>query len=540
MASRVVRELGLQTKFFNKGKINTQSVHPRDFPFKFEVQTITDSLTGFGFEFTVDNPNEFRIDKNIQASHFGEWVILPNVTFRLTNPSQSMPRSLNNQFIIYWTPIETASAELSNSIMVAPVGDFSSVLEMSYQSENPKIGLGIVNQFMEEYREASLEDKKQQAVNTLVFIDNQLDTVKRELGGVENSLLGTKQKYQIFSPSQQSSISFGELSDANKQLTDQGVKVKVVDILIGYINDGSNPYRMVPSTMGINEPTLVQQVTEFNKLQLDRETSLKTMPPSNPLIKNMEAGIEKLRTDMLQNLQHERQTYTVSIDELKKKYSEASNQINSIPVKEKVLLDATRQQSILQELYSFLLQKKLETAIASASNISNIKVLEPGMASTVPVSPNRKGLYMAALMIGLGIPALVIFLLEYLNDKVKGKLDIERITATPILGEVGHADESSALVVTKNNRHFIAEQFRIIRSNLQYILPKTEKSVIMVTSSFSGEGKSFISTNLGAVIAVSGKRTVILEFDIRKPKILQGLGLNERLGITNYIVANIR
>ena len=161
------------------------------------------------------------------------------------------------------------------------------------------------------------------------------------------------------------------------------------------------------------------------------------------------------------------------------------------------------------------------------------------MASGMPVSPNRKASYIIALLLGLAIPTGIIFLKEYLNDKVKGKQDIERLTKAPILGEIGHADQAGALVVTTNNRHFIAEQFRIIRSNLQYILPKTEKQVIMVTSSFSGEGKSFISTNLGAVLAVSGKRTVILEFDIRKPKILAGLGLSERSGLTNYIVGNI-
>jgi capsular exopolysaccharide synthesis family protein len=143
------------------------------------------------------------------------------------------------------------------------------------------------------------------------------------------------------------------------------------------------------------------------------------------------------------------------------------------------------------------------------------------------------------LLIGLAVPIGFIFLVEFLNDKVKTKADIERITNTPVLGEIGHAEESSALVVTQNNRGFIAEQFRIIRSNIQYILPKVDKPVMMVTSSFSGEGKSFISTNLGAVLAISGKKTVILEFDIRKPKIMEGLGLHERRGITNYIVSNI-
>jgi capsular exopolysaccharide synthesis family protein len=141
-----------------------------------------------------------------------------------------------------------------------------------------------------------------------------------------------------------------------------------------------------------------------------------------------------------------------------------------------------------------------------------------------------------ALFFGLALPTLVIFLLEYLNDRVKNRMDLQKATQAPIIGEIGHADDKSPLVVTKTSRKFIAEQFRIVRTNLQYILPKKEKTVILVTSSTSGEGKSFITTNIGAVMALTGKRTVILEFDIRKPKIMIGLNLKKNTGITNYII----
>ena len=143
-----------------------------------------------------------------------------------------------------------------------------------------------------------------------------------------------------------------------------------------------------------------------------------------------------------------------------------------------------------------------------------------------------------AIFIGLAIPVGLIFLFEFLDDKVKSKEDVQQNTDAPVLGEIGHAEGATTLVVNRNNRKVVAEQFRIVRSNLQYILPKIEKPVLLVTSSFSGEGKSFISTNLGSVLAISGKRTVILEFDIRKPKIMQGLGMSERKGITNFIVGS--
>jgi tyrosine-protein kinase Etk/Wzc len=541
MSARVIRSLGLQTQFYNKGKIKDPSViHPADMPFVFEIQNQKDSLSGFGLLITVVNNHQFYINESKIPYSFNQFIDLPFGKIRLTLTQRSLSVFASREFIISYQPLEAAAAALSSAINVAPSGEFASnVLIISYASANTKLGLDIVDQFMEEYQKSSLEDKRQILVNTLSFIDEQMMGVKTDLGNVERNLQGFKEQKRVFNPDVQSQLFINSLSESAKELSTVEVKVKVIDLLSNYISDQKNPYRIVSSMLGIEEPTLLQQVTEYNRLQLERETSLKTTTAENPLIKNFESGIEKLRGDMLENLRNIRKTYQLSITDINRKSQEADNQITSMPGKEKQLLDVTRQQKILEELYSFLLQKRLETSISSASTISNIKVLEPAMAGGFPISPNRNSIYLVFLLGGLAVPVGIIFLLEYLNDKVKSKTDIERLTGTPVLGEIGHAEEAGALVVTANNRQFIAEQFRIVRSNLQYILPKQENPVMMVTSSFSGEGKSFISTNLGAVMAISGKRTVILEFDIRKPKILQGLGLKERRGLTNYIVGNI-
>jgi capsular exopolysaccharide synthesis family protein len=210
-----------------------------------------------------------------------------------------------------------------------------------------------------------------------------------------------------------------------------------------------------------------------------------------------------------------------------------------LPAKEKEMLDIARRQKILEQVYSFLMEKKVETSISSASTLSNVKVLESAQASNIPIRPNKKASYITAFLLGFGIPVFIVFLLEYLNDKVKGRQDVMRNTSAPIIGELGHSQDEGTLVVSPTSRKFIAEQFRIIRTNLKYFLPNPDKAVILVTSSTSGEGKSFISTNMGAVVALSGKRTVILEFDIRKPRILSGLGMHKREGITNHVIGRV-
>jgi capsular exopolysaccharide synthesis family protein len=539
MAARVVRSLGLQKMVYNKGKIRSSVIHPREVPFNFEILSLADSSQGFNLTITLLNNTEFTLNEQPKKYYFNEIVTLPNVSFRITGNNLNRQIFSSNIFVLSWVASENMAAGISGGLGVVRVNDNTNVLNLSYQTENIRLGIDIVNEYMKEYQQSRLEDKREIAAKTLSFIDEQLKTVFQELGGVESNLQNFREKKRVFSPEVQSELVFDELSENNKLMSQHGISLKITEYLTNYLSDEKNQFRIIPSTLGISEPTLLQQVTEFNKLQLERETALKNSAPNNPRIVAMETGIEKLRLDMLETLKNVKQTHTLTIDELSKKSKAADRMISSIPSKEKQMREVTRQQSILQELYSYLLQKKLETAIASASTISNIKVMEPAMAAGAPVSPNRKGAYMIALIIGIIIPVGIVFLMEYLNDKVKSKGDVQQLTQAPVLGEIGHADERNALVVTRNNRKFLAEQFRIVRSNLQYILPNVNKPVLLVTSSFSGEGKSFVSTNLGSVLALSGKRTVILEFDIRKPKIMSGLGMSERKGITNYIVGSV-
>ena len=538
IAARVIRRLALQTTIINQGKIRNTLVHPLEAPFLIDIPRLNDSTGTFYFMVTLQDDG-YTINEETQKHYYGELIQPGLVQLRILKSSQDWRVFGSNKFLIYRQDIESMSAGLSGSISVSPVGDMTNVLSISYQTENIRLGLDIVNQYMYEYQENSLEDKREIAANVLQFISQQLDTVRYDLGGVESNLQRFQETNRIIDPGQQASIYFGQLTQNDNMLAAQTIKLRTVDLLLNIVSDQKDPYKIVPSILGTDEPVLLQQVSEYNKLQLERETALKTTPVGNPLIQEIETGLEKLRGDMIVNLQNVKKTYQLVYDDLRSKIREADARIGSIPAKEKRLLEVRRQQNILQELYSFLLQKKLETAIGSASTISNIKVVDTAIVGGL-VSPNRKGIYIMAIMVGLAIPTGIIALKEILNDKVKSKSDIQNATNAPIVGEIGHTDDSSALVVKRNDRKFLAEQFRIVRSNLQYIFPKITKPVILVTSSISGEGKSFVSTNMGAVLALTGRRTVILEFDIRKPKILKGLGLNERLGITNFIVGNIQ
>jgi capsular exopolysaccharide synthesis family protein len=214
----------------------------------------------------------------------------------------------------------------------------------------------------------------------------------------------------------------------------------------------------------------------------------------------------------------------------------AESHLSVLPEKQKTLADIEVLKQNKLTVLNTLLEKREQSAIELAATVSNVKVLQDAYPNITPVKPNPRNTKLLAIVIGLILPALFIFVLELLNDKVGTRHDIERLTSVSVLGEVGHAFGKGNLVVTNNNRSVVAEQFRIIRSNLQFVLHHINKPVILVTSSFSGEGKSFISTNVGSVMALAGKKTIILEFDIRKPKILHQLNIPKHPGLTNFLL----
>jgi len=381
-----------------------------------------------------------------------------------------------------------------------------------------------------------VEDKNRIANNTLRFIDDRLKGLNDDLNGVQGSLESFMVTNQAFDLEGQSKSYQDIMSESSKQKVDREIRMNVVEWLLAYINDSKNEFNTVPTNLGIEEPALLQLETEYNRLQLQRDANLKTTQPDNPLIVGIEGAIEKLRKNIYQALLNVKQAYVIASRDIDKQENDIRGQIRSLPGKSMQMINIQRRQKIMEELYSFLLQKKLETSISSASTISNSKVIEPAIAPGNLISPDRNKIYILYILFGLLVPGAGIALLEVLRDKVSNRAEVEKRTQAPLLGEIGHSENSQTLVVAKNSRRFISEQFRIVRTNLQYVIGKKEKPVIMVTSSFSGEGKSFISTNIGAVIALTGKKTVIMEFDIRKPKIVSGLDLKRKVGITNYII----
>lgn len=533
---RVVKDLNLQTMYYGKGNVRGSLIYPM-YPFVMNILSKPDSTKPIGFKITVLSGDRFTVDEGKAIFHFGDTLSIGDDRVRLVRDNAVNIYSFaSRQFEIGWSPLFDAARGLQGALKVMQINEQSTILTLSFEGENPFLGKDVINNLMSVYDTLQVEDKNRIAGNTLRFINDRLSEMKDTIRGVEGVLTRFMVENKAFDMDNQSKSYLDKMGDATKMREEQELKVRIVDYLLQYLSDKKNIHELVPTNLGIDEPSLIQLAAEYNQIVLQRDRNAKTSTEANPLIVGMDETLDKLRTQITQALLNVKTAYSIAIDRLKQSEGDINSHVNSLPGKSLSLLNIERQQKILEDLYSLLLQKRLEISLSSASTISNSRIVEPATGGNEPVSPDKKSVYTMYLLLGMLLPTGFVVLRELLQDKVNGKADVEKYTTAPILGEIGHSEGKQTLVVTQNSRRLISEQFRIVRTNLQYMINKVDKPVIMITSSFSGEGKSFVSTNMGAVMALSGKKVVIMEFDIRKPKIVSGLDLKRKMGITNYII----
>jgi tyrosine-protein kinase Etk/Wzc len=535
LMKRIVHDLNLNYNYYAKGKIKESNIYGAS-PFKIETFEIADSNLKFDWKIYINDDKSFRINNEDKLIAFGQTFENDHGIFRFfKNPVTT----LNDEYRIEWQPTEDIVDDFSKDLIVTP-GGAAGIIQLQFEAENPQMASDLINHLMKEYQVATREDKNETNKRMLDFIDGRLKGVERELDSVTSRLLAFQRANNLINPEIQSGSLFQRAEVADERINEERVQEQVVLMIENYLRDGKNAFNLVPSAFALQDPTLNNLIAAYNVAQLERKALLDAnVPLGNPRVQQLSDQVERLRLNTLESLRNLRRAMVASIQNLERTRSRANSEIRMIPVKEQEFLEIRTQQETKQTVYNLLLEKREQTAISLAGTISNMKIIEDARPNTLPVKPNKPTTLLIAALIGLAIPSLSIFLMELLNDKVNTREDVEKITSVPIVGEIGHSYEKDPLVVRPNHRGLVAEQFRIIRSNLQYILHNIKKPVIMITSSFSGEGKSYVSTNLGAVMALANKKTVILEFDIRKPKILTHLGIAKKPGIINYLMEKV-
>ncbi len=534
LMSRVVNRLNLQFSYTALGRIKDENAY-RKAPFYIQAHTINDSLKSFSLKVSFIGGDKFKIDNSEESFSFGQ--VFENGFGQFELLKRGSPSAETN-YRIDWLPVRSLVSRYTGGLQVTPRSSGSS-LAIQMEANNPYLAADIVNAVMFQYDSMTIEQNNFSSDQMIGFIDIRLDTLQREIDRLQAEVLDFRQRENIVNEVAQSENYFQNFTAAETAILNEQSRLTSAEMIESYLKDKKNQFSsvVVPTSLGLDDPTLNNLVANFNSTQLSRQTLLESnILPDHPSVKTVEALVEQQRLMILENIQNLKRALLQAITTLQKRSLLDQRLWKEIPYKTKDLIALERQVTTKMALYALLESKREEAAISRASTTSTSKILDEAQPSLNPVRPNPGLIRIIALVVGLLVPALIIFLKEILNDKVTLRSDIEKITTTPILGEVGHSQSGNTLVVNKTSRTMVAEQFRTIRSNLQYVIKNNNKPVMMVTSSFSGEGKSFISTNMGAVMAIAGKKTIILEFDIRKPKVVSSLNLGRHSGISNYLV----
>jgi capsular exopolysaccharide synthesis family protein len=452
----------------------------------------------------------------------------------VANPKYSAPKK-NKEYFFSLREVRAVTEELLNNATIAPSNKLASVLNLTVKDELPVRGNDIIKELLKSYNRAAIDDKNALASNTLAFVENRLKYVVGELDSVESKIQQYKSARGIVDISEQGKLFLETVGTNDKKLGEINTQLAVLDQVESYVNDKNDKSGIVPSTLGVSDPMLTQLLEKMYASELEYERLKRTTAENNPILVSLSNQIQKIKPSILEIIRSQRRNLVASKSNISTSNEQYSSMLRTIPQKERELLEISRQQEIKNSIYTFLLQKREETALSYASAVADSRLIDNPQSTVYPVSPNSKLVYAMAIVAAICLGIGFIVAKESLNRTIMFRKEIEDYTEFPVIGEISHSNNRYPVVVSDGNRSFIAEQFRQLRTSVGFMGINSRKKRILITSSISGEGKSFITVNLGVSMALTGKKVVILELDLRKPQISEMLNVSRETGITTYL-----
>ena len=422
------------------------------------------------------------------------------------------------------------------ALSIAPTSRTTSVAVVSLMNTNIQRARDFINKLMEMYNRNTNNDKNKVAEKTREFINERIKIIDEELGSTEDKLEAFKRNAGLTDISSDAQLAVSGNAEYEKRRVDNGTQINLVRDLIKYINNPLNEYELLPGNIGLSDAGLTTQIGRYNELIIERKRLLRTSTESNPMIVNLDTSIRAMKSNVQAAINGTLQGLLIVKADLEREAGRFSRRISDAPGQERQYVSIARQQEIKAGLYLMLLQKREENAITLAATANNAKIIDEPVATGGPLSPKPNMIYMIALVLGVGMPVGVIFLIGLTKFKIEGRGDVEKLTRLPIVGDVPLTNEKAgSIAVFENQNTLMSETFRHIRTNRQFMLENDQK-VILVTSTVSGEGKSFISSNLAISLSLLGKRVIIVGLDIRKPGLNKIFNIpRKEQGITQYL-----
>ena len=539
LMAKVAKALHLYAPIFEQGKFKSTSAYLTS-PVRIEAAS-PDSMVESGKIYLQYNPaNNTVILDNKYSYKLKTWVATPYGNLRfVNNPKYYSSGQLKPLYFFLIQP-RNAAQGLAGSLEVYASSKASSIIDLNYRDEVPERAEDILNELLTTYTQAALTEKSDLAKNTLSFVEGRLNIVSHELDSIERQIQQYKSGAGAVNLSSQSQMFLDQVSANDQKLGDVNTQLVVLNEVEKFVTSkNNNGEAVVPSTLGVNDPVLNSMITELYTSELDYERLKKTVAENNPMLVSITNKINKIKPDILQNIQSRKKSLEASKGNISATNSSYNSLLQTIPAKEKELLEISRAQAIKTSIYQFLLQKKEESSLSYASTEPDSKIVDQAIASYTPVSPPKaQYIYGASIFLALLLTLGLVSAKELLNTKVLYRYELERLSSFPVIGEIAYKKTDNPIVIEEGKRTFIAEEFRKIRLALAFLGIGEKSKKILVTSSIPGEGKSFIAANLAVSLALTGKKVVLVDLDLNNPSLGRVLNVDEEFGISNYLTGD--
>ncbi|HRB72272.1 polysaccharide biosynthesis tyrosine autokinase [Flavobacterium sp. WV_118_3] len=543
LVENVVKRLDLNIFYIAEGRVKSSYLY-KQAPIEVEFLTKNADFYKKEYNFVIESHSENKFvvwneEKKLGEYAFGatvkseagDFIVKKNNTYFEQNKDNSV-KSFSIQVKI--APLTKVTESLKTRLTVNALSKNTSVIELALIDPVKEKSEDFLNTLVRMYNEDAIADKNFISENTSRFISQRLELITQELDGVEKNVEGYKKENKITDIASEAGLFLENASQYEKNVIETETQMKVVVAMKEFLKN-SKKGDLLPSNLS-SDASASGSIDEFNKMVLERNRILKSSTPSNPVIIALDEKIEALKIGVNESLNRMQSALTIKKRDLDRQEGLLGGRISRIPTQEREFRVLQRQQQIKESLYLYLLQKREETAISLAVTAPNAKVIDAAKASDIPVSPKKNLIYLGALFMGLLIPFGIVYLRDLLDTKVKSRQDIEAKIKAPFLGDIPQSLSANELITT-TSRSSAAEALRIAKTNLEFMLnhvPDGQAKTIFLTSTFPKEGKTFVTANIAATIALSGKKVLLIGLDIRNPRLDDYIPIPSK-GLTNYL-----
>ena len=543
LIKKVVRDLHLYVSYQMSTDLKESNIYT-NIPFKAELLSSTDSIIPINLLITHwTNSSAVINELLIKPKRDTSYTIQFGIPFKtyggiLKIERSNIPADPSYKYNISLANVNSVAMSIINSFQVDIPNKLVTTIKLQLIHPDPEMGTKILQTIIEDYLKDNIQQKNAFADSTIDFINGRIWVVNEELGRIEKDVENFKKENKISDLKEQSRIVLANSFDASKNLLQSEVQEQIIKTMLEYLRNTTNKYRPVPSILGSPEPYFLTLQEKYNGLLLQKERLEMGSTLENPLLINMGEQLENTRKDMITSLQNQLIAIHTGVAQLRTQDTKFKDFIGTVPEKERTFSDISRQLEVKEALFLYLLQKKEEVAVTKASNIAGARLIDSPQAASIPFSPNRSLVILASLIAGIVIPYAFVSLRRMLDYKLGSPVEVKEIVDVPIIGEITKGSGVTKLVFGDQNRSIIAEQFRALRTNLQFKISKKKCPVLLVTSSRGGEGKSFIAANLGLAFASTSKKNkkiLLMDLDLRKPKLSSYLKMDNKSGFSNFM-----